>query len=96
MTIYLFRLTWQKVRALQIFAEKVYIPHSSVKGMVIIIRRLELVSVYIYVKLGAPVSRLLFSVEVEEALRFSKTRNSGWSETGFEQHVQYSQSDKEK
>lgn len=40
-----FRLTWQRVRALQMFAEKVYIPHASVTGMVFIIRRLEMVSV---------------------------------------------------
>ena len=93
MTVYLFRLTWQKVRALQIFAEKVYISHFSVKGMIYIIRRLEIVSIYMDVKFGAPVSRLLFSVEVEEALRFSKTRNSGWSETGSEQHVHNSQSE---
>ncbi len=39
-----FRLTWQRIRALQIFAEKVYLPHCNVEGMPFIIRRLALVS----------------------------------------------------
>ncbi|XP_064403130.1 E3 ubiquitin-protein ligase RNF213-like isoform X2 [Halichondria panicea] len=36
------RLTWQRIRALQIFAEKVYLPHCKVDGMRFIIRRLAL------------------------------------------------------
>ncbi|XP_064404373.1 E3 ubiquitin-protein ligase RNF213-like isoform X3 [Halichondria panicea] len=35
------RLTWQRIRALQIFAETVYLPHSRVKGVPFITKKLE-------------------------------------------------------
>ncbi len=62
---YFFRLTWQRIKALQIFAEKVYLPHCKVDGMLFIIKRLEIVRLYSVRNVVHPPHD---HVEVEETL----------------------------